>query len=268
MVNKSVVGILVGIVFAALLVGVLIGTMIGGGGGGGDGAAATDGTPTAVEATPLPETDSPTPTATPGTATAPTATATPDGTAVATATPDTPTPTQVRTTILPRRFDETRIENLVEQRINERRAADELDELERRGQTVNRVKTMARNHSVSMANAGSTVHTIGGQSSADRYERYDLYATCQWDAAGGDYIVTADDNALEAIGQTYAGQEYTQGGETRFNANETMVADAIVDRWWNQTLYHDRLTLPNANRIAVGVEITQSGEVYATANLC
>lgn len=258
--NRAAVILLGGIV----LVGVLV---IGGGaalvlGGGGD--AGTGGTPTAVDSTPLPVT--PTPTATPTATPTPTATATPTATPAPTAT------TPPRTPVPLAEFSERRVEVLVVEALNDQRAADGLEPLQGNGTTASRLREMAREHSVAMANEGEVTHVIDGTASADRYENHDLDRLCSWKAAGREAFIDPGnngyqktDNALEAIGRTYAGREY---GDGQFNADERDVARAIVDGWWSDIYFERRMSLPNATHVGVGAEITQSGEVYVTADVC
>lgn len=252
---------------AIVLLGVAV---VGGGvyflfGAGGD---AGTGTPTAVDATPLdltPTSTAQAPTSTP-TAQAPTPTATP--TAVGS-----PTPTEVvRTNILPRRFDRRRIEVLVVEEINERRRAEGLEPLTGNGTVAKRIRTMARNHSVNMADRGAVRHTINGTTSAARYERNDLDRLCRWEATNGEYIISPERNgyeanksALEAVGRTYAGREYGNG---QFNEDERAVAGAVVEQFFSDYRFERRLLLAGATHAGVGAEITQSGEVYVTVDLC
>jgi len=259
--NRAAVIILGGIV----LVGVLV---IGGGAalvlGGGDGGAG--GTPTAVDATPLPVT--PTQTATPTPSQTATPTATPTSTRTATATPmgqsETPVPLA--------EFSERRIEVLVVEALNDWRASEGLEPLVGNGTTAERLREMAREHSVAMANEGEVVHVIDGTTSADRYEDHDLHSLCSWKAAGRDATIDPTnngyqktDNALEAIGRTYAGREYDDG---QFNGDEQAVARAVVEQWQSELYFPRRLLLPNATHVGVGAEISQSGEVYVTADVC
>jgi|GEM_PF-953618 len=258
--NRAAVILLGGVV----LVGVLV---IGGGaalvlGGGGD--AGSGGTPTAVDSTPLPVT--PTPTATPTATATGTATATP--TATATAVPTTPP----RTPVPLAEFSERRIEVLVVEALNDRRTANGLEPFVGNGTTASRLREMAREHSVAMANEGEVTHVIDGTASLDRYRKHDLDRLCSWKAAGRQAFVDPGqnpygetDNALEAIGRTYAGREY---GDGQFNADERAVARAIVDDWWSDVYFERRLSLPNATHVGVGAELTQSGEVYVTADIC
>jgi hypothetical protein len=260
--NRAVVYLL----GAILLLGVAV---VGGGlyflvGAVGD---AGTGTPTLVEETPLPLTDASTPpTTATQSSTAPTRTATPTVTG-------SPTPAEaVRTRILPRRFDQRRIEVLVVEKLNERRTAEGLEPLTGNGTTSSRLRTMARSHSVAMADSGVTRHEINGTTGADRYRQNELYRLCRWEAAGRESIISADNNgyaandsALEAVGRTYAGREYDDG---QFNEDERAVAGTVVDEFFRDYRFERRLTLPDATHVGVGAEITRSGEVYVTVALC
>lgn len=229
-------------------------------------------TPTAVDATPLPDSVG-------GTATA-------VGTSAGTATGSTETPTPASATPTPRsvppsEFNETRIEILIEREINDRRRALQLDPLARNSSSAEDLTRMAREHSASMARIGAANHTINGTSSADRYRQYELYSACKFKIPGQDSFARPDnngyevtENGFEAIDRTVAGRPYEVDGETRFNADERDVATTVVDTWWNASYpspgpdYRKRLTFENATSIGVGVEVTQYGEVYATANVC
>ncbi|WP_324757618.1 CAP domain-containing protein [Haloarcula sp. GH36] len=245
MVNKAafVVGIIV--LLAAVGIGVLIGMQIGG--------ASGSGVVSPGEETPAP-TSEPTesPTAMPSTATG------------------TPTPTMTAqyTTVPTRSFNEQNITDHVLQYINAERQAAGLDNLSASGATSEQLRQMAGSHSEAMAREGRVVHTIDGQSSADRYRNNNLYGRCEMRSDGGGYIESADNNRFEAIGKTVAGQPYTDKGQRRFHGNDTQVARALVEDWNNSDIYRDRLTLENANRVGIGVQVTNTGNVYATVNVC
>jgi len=115
-----------------------------------------------------------------------------------------------------------------------------------------------------MAEAGVARHTIDDVASVDRYDQYSLYDTCKFKIQS--YVETADDNELEVIGQTYAGQEYPDNGTQQFNGNDTAVATTLTDDWL--TTQRGRLFYENAERIGVGVTVTNTGTVYATVNIC
>jgi uncharacterized protein YkwD len=273
MVNKIAVTLVGGLVLVAVLVVGGVAALVLGGGSAGEA------TPTFVEETPL---SSPTPTAAPAaTATgAPTATATSTPTATVIPTPAATATVTTRSPVPPVEFDERAVERLVGQLVNERRRAADLDPLELEGGLAGDVSEMARDHSRVMAAEGAATHVIDGNTSADRYREYELYENCKWVKAGEEGFARPDQNGLEtgsengfeAVSRTVAGREYDDDvtGETRFNADERDVAEAVVNQWWNTTIppCSQRLTLPNARYLGVGVEVTKNGEVYATANLC
>ncbi|WP_164471619.1 CAP domain-containing protein [Halosimplex salinum] len=199
----------------------------------------------------------------------PTATPTPYPTLTPTATPTpTPTATPALTDVPVDTFDEHEIERHVGEYLNERRRAVGLSTLSIDGGGVEPIVEMARTHSVDMADAGKAIHRIDGRDSADRYRDNDLYERCRWPAAESDTLVTADDNALEAVGRTVAGEPYYEEGDRKFNGNERAVAESLVDTWWNSSTYNPRLTRQNASRVGVGVDITRRGDVFATADFC
>lgn len=207
-------------------------------------------------------------TASPATSTlTPFPTLTPTSTPTATPTP-TPTATPVLTRVSADSFDEAEIERLVGEYINDRRAAADRQRLAVEGTGVDRLTEMARGHSVDMADVGKAIHRIDGDASVDRYREHELYDRCKWAAPDANTLVTADDNALEAVGRTVAGRPYREGGEREFNGDESAVAHAIVDSWWNTTTYRPRLARPKADEVGVGVEITRRGDVFVTADLC
>ena len=182
----------------------------------------------------------------------------------------TPTAEPTPTTVPPREFDRAEIAVLVVQFINDRRESEGLDPLESDGEgsVLERLDWMAENHSFAMAAADTAAHKLDGRSSVDRYEEYDLYRTCQWASPEESYQIRADNNELETVGRTTAGQRYQVGNEIRVNGNETAVARQVVDNWWSSSIYRERLARPNAAQIGVGLEITMSGDVFVTANLC
>jgi uncharacterized protein YkwD len=266
--------ILAASVLGIFVVGAALGFVVGGGSaqfdGPGDGMATPS--PTATD-TPVP---TPEPTAT-GTATAtalptltPTPTATP--TAVPTPTPTatpTVTPEPTPTPMLIRRFDTGEIERELRRMLNDWREEEGLQEFSHPdGRLVERIDRMALSHSVAMADEDKTIHEIDNVTSAQRYRNYDLFETCQFKKDGAQYIVTPTRNRLEVLGKTYAGKAYETRNGTRYNENETEVAQAIFESWTASRVFRDRLSYANATRIGIGVETTEDNEVYVTGNLC
>ncbi|WP_254280249.1 CAP domain-containing protein [Haloarcula marina] len=271
MVNKTVLGIAVLLVLASFGGGIFVGMQLGGqdaepqtdssgsdSGGGDDGGAAQTSTATPTKGS-----------ASNGSVDNGTATneTTPDGTATATPTP-TPVETEQEAYVPPRYYSESKIAAHVAEFINEERQQRRLDPMSPNGNTADRIAVMAEGHSDAMAAEGRTVHEIDGVDSADRYRQSDLYSACTFQAAGKSYVRYPDGNNFEAIDRTVAGQVYTEDGQEQFNAGNREVARAIVDSWFDTQPYRDRLTYANAARMGIGINVTDSGDVYATANIC
>lgn len=238
MANKVLLGVLVAIVGVSVGVGVLIGMQLGG--ADGSPTAVTDGGETESTPTPIPDDTSEQQTATP----------------------------RDRQEIPPEEFDAAEIRAETGRLVNERRTDDGLEPLGTDGQTSERLVTMADGHSADMAAAGSVGHNVSGTDSAARYRDAGLYDTCQFQSAEGTFVVNAENNDLEAIGRTVAGRTYSEAGEQRFNEDETDVAEAIVRQWYGTPAFREHLSYENAERLGIGVEITDDGTVYATANVC
>lgn len=265
-------------VIGVFIVGALVGFAVGGGSGQPGGPATpTDAAPDDEAApTPVPSpvpTATLSPTATPTTAGTAAATLTPTRTATPTAARPTvspePTPTPTRTPMLIRRFDTERIEGHLRGLINDWRERRGLDPFTyRSGTVVRKVDRMAAAHSVDMADVGETVHRIDNRSSAGRYRAAELFETCQFKKRGDQYIVTPTRNRLEVLGKTYAGTTYRGPDGTRYNENESMVAQAVFENWRTNRVFRERLAYANATRIGIGIETTEKNEVYVTGNLC
>ncbi|MFD1587566.1 CAP domain-containing protein [Halorientalis brevis] len=252
MVNKAALSVLGVIVLVSMGVGILIGMQLGGtagtqtnNGGGGGGA------------TPIPDggTGTPVPTAGPGSS--------PNGSSQNGG----PAGDQ-ETTVSVREFEDDAIETEIGRLINEERESRGLDELEVTGKLSSEVTTMSRNHSKQMAEERKLSHTIEGQSSLQRYRQNDLYSTCIFLSNGGGHNIDADGNKLETIAYAKAGRTYEHNNQYYYHENNTAVASAVVDRWFENQFLRPRLLYENANAVGVGVEITESGDVYATANVC
>jgi uncharacterized protein YkwD len=263
-------------VAAVFLVGTGAGFGIAGSVGGaaagdanGDPATATlTSTPTA-SSVPATATASPAATVSPTTVPtmAPTVTATQTPTPTATATVSSSTTT--RTPMLVRRFDVAEIESEIRRLVNEWREEQDLPAITRADtKLVADLNAMARSHSVAMADAGRTVHTIDNRTSADRYHEYDLYWNCRFHRNDHEYTVTPNRNQLEVLGKTYAGRTYTGPDGTDYNGNETAVARDIVDAWTTREPFRQRLSYRNVTRLGVGIETTRNNEVYVTGNVC
>lgn len=246
MVNKAALSVLGVIVLVSMGIGVLIGMQIGGGGADTTGAS----TPAAGASTDQG------PTGTDG-----------SGPAARTTIPggemETEQPPEGEQTIPPRQFEHGEIRAEIKALINQRRDNRDLSQLITEGQIVTRVDAMARSHSIAMADEARVSHSIDGNTSQDRYRQANLFDTCQFQSDPGTYVVDARYNRLEVIDHVVAGRTH----EGEFLATEEEVARAIVSDWFSATS-RDRLLYENAKQIGVGVEVTDTGDVYATGNLC
>lgn len=186
---------------------------------------------------------------------------TPTPTPNATASTGTPTPTATpRPTVAPSSFDAATIEGEVRAMVNAQRRARGLQPLE----TLDPLGEMARFHSDRMAEQGYPSHAAGGYSAAERYERFGLADRCRVvDDSGSSF---REDGELEAVAKTVAGRPYGPDGAVA--RNETAVARALVDGWFDDESARERLTLRNAERVGVGVTVAPDGGVYATVALC
>ncbi|KAA9398700.1 CAP domain-containing protein [Haloarcula sp. CBA1130] len=204
-----------------------------------------------------------------------TSTATADSSTSPTPTPGankTATPTETaapqQEAIPARKFNEQNVSDYIRTFLNEEREAAGVPPFTSGLQTEGDLNEMARAHSEQMAVEGKAIHTIDGVSSKDRYQDTGLYDRCTFDSAEGEYIEQPDRNRFEAVEQTVAGQTYEEDGKERFHATDKEIARKIVDDWMAWPDYRERLTLRNANLVGIGVEITDTGNVYATANIC
>jgi len=284
MVDRKVV-VIVAVAVGVILIGGAAGAMLLGGGNGdtagadgSDGAADGGGsapTPTAT-ATPSPNgTENGTAsngTATPGETPFPTLTPTAVSTPTATGTPTvTPTATAIptRTPMLPRRFSEREIELELRRMLNDWRSDQGLQPFtNQNGSLVKRLNRMGTNHSVVMAEKGELVHKSNNLSVAGRYRAFELEERCQFKKEDAQYIVTPAKYQFEVLHKTYAGQNYQEDGETVYHENETEVARDIFEEWTSNPVYRDVLDYPEINRLGIGIELTETNEVWVTGNIC
>jgi len=248
-----------------------------GNGNGGDTSPAPNSTTASETTSTLSTTSTPspstTPTPTPTPSPTPVPTPTPTSTMIPTPTPTvTPTPTPTarptRTPKLIRRFDEREIRAELVKRLNDWRAQRDLPPYLDNQTMSKKLHWMAKNHSIDMADFGEVTFYIDNKSSADRYRQHGLFYGCSFQTEDKREYVTPRYNQLELIGMTYAGKTYQEDGETRYNADESQIAQAIFEDWISRLPFRQKLSHVNTNRIGIGVELTQKNAVYVTADLC
>jgi len=120
-----------------------------------------------------------------------------------------------------------------------------------------------------MAAERRATFAINGYANASqRYKGAGLFERCKYSDAERNFIVEPKNDFQAVSGKIEAGREYPDGGQTRFNANESAVAQAIVDDWFASSTYQRPLLTEETELIAVGVTLTDEGEVYASAAIC
>lgn len=251
MVNKAIVGVIGIVLIATLGVGALVGLQ------GGD--APADDTTTNANSNdgngqdPTPDSNE---------------TASNETTANATATPV----EEEHTPIPGREFTEKRIADNLTERLNAWRVAEGEDELRADGSTADRLRAMAMDHSVAMADEGELTHVIDNQTSGDRYEENNLYDACMYRPPDKERAIYQPDhpknNQFEVIVGTVAGDTYETDNGTAFNEDEEAVAGALMDEIRQHNESSDRLLAPGLTKVGVGVEVTRDGAVYSTVNVC
>ena len=270
MVDRKVV-VIVALAVGVVLVGGIAGAMLlGGGDGGSDGGAGTgdgsDGGGTAATPTSAP-TSAANGTAANGTA-RPTETAFPTLTPTDDSTP-TATPVPTRTAKLPRRFSEREIELELRRLVNDWRETQGLDPYSNaNGSLVKEINAMSLNHSVAIAETGELADESKNLTVSERYKAFELYETCKFKEADRQNIVTPDRYRFQVVDKTYAGRNFEEDGETVYLENETQIARNIFETWTSNFYSSDVLSWENSNRLGIGIEITQTNEVWVTGNIC
>jgi uncharacterized protein YkwD len=148
----------------------------------------------------------------------------------------------------PDELNDTQVERLVWEYVNQERASNGLSSLSDRSQ----LSSAADEHAANMAEHDYVGHDQPDGGSPD--ERY--AATCP----GG-----SGENANAA----YYKDEFTAygTGETLYLTNESQVAHYIVDSWMRSDGHRENI-LGSYEKTGVGVNVTDSGKVYAAQAFC
>ena len=274
MVDRKVIVIVV-VAVGVVLVGGIAGAMLLGGGDSDGGGNAGDGSDDSGGGSAATPTSEPTPngngaetngTATPAETAFPTLTPTDDSTPTVT---PTATPVPTRTAKLPRRFSEREIELELRQLINDWREEQGLDPYTNaNGSLVTEINAMSLNHSVAIAETGELADESKNLTVSERYKAFELYETCKFKEADRQNIVTPDRYRFQVVDKTYAGRNFEEDGETVYLENETQIARNIFETWTGNFYSSDVLSWENSNRLGIGIEITQTNEVWVTGNIC
>lgn len=155
-------------------------------------------------------------------------------------------------------LDRSRVEKLVHEYVNERRAEHGLSKLD----FDSDLREIARYHSKDMAGNDYFAHTSpDGETWSDRYEKFGY--TCRADAGDGTYYTGG-----ENIAYTYYDRDVrTNSGTVRYtNADE--LARGIVRGWMNSEGHRENILMDVWDDEGIGIYVTSEGKVYATQNFC
>ena len=146
-------------------------------------------------------------------------------------------------------LDETTVESLVIEKVNQQRLAEGLDPVEHNPALT----AVARNHSADMVNREYYAHeNPEGEGPGDRVRHGGL--------------------DCEAVGENIAGTWYqkeveTNGGSKR-HTNPEELADGVVDQWLNSLSHRNNMLDPRWEETGVGVVYTADREVIVTQKFC
>ncbi|MFC6835987.1 CAP domain-containing protein [Halomarina ordinaria] len=150
--------------------------------------------------------------------------------------------------------DTVAIEDGIVAAVNAGRAESDRDPLSE----YDALTEMARFHSAGMADQGYPSHAAAGYDTVERYEEFDLYDQCRVpdDTRSG----VREGRELETITRVTL--------NTTEAPDEREVAKTVATQWAADEEARTKLTYRYASRLGVGVEVTDSGYVYATLDLC
>lgn len=146
----------------------------------------------------------------------------------------------------PRQLDEQKVERLVREDINERRAERGLSRLSPSAS----LQEQARLHSVDMVEHDELAHDLPGSTTDERL----AIANCNF---GGENVAQS----------WYQEQVETSDGEVYIGDEETL-AEELVTQWMNSPEHRENLLRQEWSQTGVGIELTESDKIYATQMFC
>lgn len=157
-----------------------------------------------------------------------------------------------------RGIDERRVEMLVHQYVNQER--------QERGLSAvgydDELAGIARNHSEDMATRSYFSHeSPSGDGMKDRYANAGYQ--CRVQTSENTYVTGGENLAQTWVYETVS---TTDGSEYYDSADE--LARGIVDQWLNSPGHRENVLMESWESEGIGVEVKQSGKVYATQNFC
>lgn len=161
-------------------------------------------------------------------------------------------------------LDESRIETLVHERINDERESRNYDTLTHDAD----LRAIASSYSGHMADKDFFSHTSpSGETFEDRYEQAGY--SCRVPLSGNEYATGG-----ENIAYTYAFTPVSQPwGETVTYESEEGIADGIVRQWMNSQGHRENILESHWENEGVGVAVVENPDgdglkVYVTQNFC
>jgi len=134
-----------------------------------------------------------------------------------------------------------------------------LEELTTYGTTADKVTVMTRAHSEDLRERGEVWADGKEENVGSLYKEHDLDQTCKFkNNAGGSILTPGYDARFLAVQQV----DVT-------TANESQLADHIVDEWLNSLEHDDKFDYEHATRLGTGVAIDEwSGKAYVATSVC
>ncbi|WP_418285970.1 CAP domain-containing protein [Halorubrum sp. DTA46] len=146
----------------------------------------------------------------------------------------------------PRQLDEQKVERLVREGINEKRAERGLAGLS----SLASLQERARLHSVDMVEHDELAHDLPGSTTDERLEM----ANCD---IGGENVAQS----------WYQERVETSEGEVYIGDEETL-AEELVAQWMNSPGHRENLLRQEWSQTGIGIELTEDDKIYATQKFC
>ncbi len=185
-----------------------------------------------------------------------------DGNTTTTATTAVSSSPETTTTAVSTELNETRVERLIHEYVNERRSAHGLPAMAWDW----RLQDIANYHSRDMVRNDYFAHeSPDGNTMEQRYFQHEY--DCEVPTGNGEYATGG-----ENIAYTYYEERMrSDDGTTHYYDTNRELARGIVNQWMNSTGHRENILRDYWQNEGIGVEVTETSEgtrVYATQNFC
>jgi uncharacterized protein YkwD/ribosomal protein L37AE/L43A len=127
------------------------------------------------------------------------------------------------------------------------------------------LREMGKEHSEDMAEHDYIGHTDSdGRTIRDRYEERGLLPKCKLPIKGSNRYYPGAENAAGA----WVERRFTSAGGSYFVSNEQELAEALFSIWMNSPPHRRAMLVYSADKVGLGITITEGGKVYAALELC